>query len=160
MEGDAMGLFGKEKITLSLEKYSFKPGEMVKGNISLNLKKEIYARKLEVSLIGIRKTKQYSTRGSQSSYQKVYDFDLPVSGEKDYHNEQYPFELPIPSDILSEKTYRDSATEKLEDKLGAAGSLISAVTMGKSRIEWKIRAQLDIPKKLDVKKSQDIVISE
>lgn len=32
--------------------------------------------------------------------------------------------------------------------------------MGQSRISWSVRAQLDVPMKLDVKKSQDIVITE
>ena len=43
-------IFGKPKITMMLEKYSFSPGENAKGTISLNLKKPTYARKLQVSL--------------------------------------------------------------------------------------------------------------
>jgi hypothetical protein len=35
-----MGLFGKEKITLTLEKYDFKPGESIKGTVNLNLKNQ------------------------------------------------------------------------------------------------------------------------
>ena len=155
-----MGLFGKEKITLMLEKYDFKPGDTIKGNISLNLKKPVHARKLEVSLIGKRKTRHHTSRGSQTHYEKIYDFDIPIAGEKEYQNEQYPFEIKIPSDILSDKTARDTMQDSLEDKIGTAGTFISAMTMGTYRIYWEVRAQLDVPKMFDVKKSQDIVISE
>ncbi len=147
-----MGLFGSSKITLMLEKYNFNPGEMAKGNITINLKKPTYARKLQVSLIGVRRVR----RGNSWSWQQVYDFDMPISGEKDYQNEQVPFQLQIPPDILQAKTSQQAIQEGLQDKLGAAGSLISAVSVGTGVTKWKIRAQLDIPKKLDVKADQDI----
>jgi hypothetical protein len=147
-----MGLFGPPKITLTLEKFSFNPGEVAKGTVSLNLKKSTYARKLQVSLIGVRRVR----RGNNWSWQTVYDFDMPISGEKDYQNEQVPFQLQIPPDILQAKTSQQAIQDGLEDKLGAAGSLISAVSVGTGVTKWKIRAQLDIPKKLDVKVDQDI----
>ena len=155
-----MGLFGKEKITLMLDKFNFKPGDTIKGNISLHLKKPMHARKLEVSLIGKRKTRRRTSRGSQTYYETIYDFDIPVDGEKEYQNEQYPFEIKIPSDILSDKTARDQIQDTLEEKIGTAGTFVSAMTMGTYRINWEVRAQLDVPMKLDVKNSQDIVISE
>jgi len=151
-----MGLFGSPKITLMLEKYNFNPGEMAKGNITINLKKPTYARKLQVSLIGTRRVR----KGNSWSWQQVYDFDMPVSGEKDYQNEQVPFQLQIPPDILQAKTSQQAIQEGLQDKLGAAGSLISAVSVGTGVTKWKIRAQLDIPKKLDVKADQDIQLYE
>ncbi len=151
-----MGLFGPSKITLMLEKYNFNPGEIAKGNITINLKKPTYARKLQVSLIGVRRVR----RGNSWQWQKVYDFDMPISGEKDYQNEQVPFQLQIPPDILQAKTSQQAIQEGLQDKLGAAGSLISAVSVGTGVTKWKIRAQLDIPKKLDVKADQDIQLYE
>jgi hypothetical protein len=150
-----MGLFGSPKITLTLEKYSFTPGEGAKGAIKLNLKKPTYARKLQVSLIGSRKVR----KGTSWQWQKVYDFDMPVSGEKDYQQEQIPFELPIPQDILDARTQQQAIQDGLESKLGAAGSLISAVSVGTGKTSWKIRAQLDIPKSFDVKIDQDIQIN-
>ena len=108
-----MGLFGKEKITLMLEKYDYKPGEKIKGTVKLNLKKPTNARKLEVSLMGRRIDKQTSMavgpmimsggrRGHQSSthYTTVYDFKMPLDVEKDYQTGEYPFEIKIPADIL------------------------------------------------------------
>jgi len=147
-----MGLFGSPKITLMLEKFNFNPGEVAKGAITINLKKPTSARKLQVSLIGTRKVR----RGTSTSWQRVYDFDMPISGEKEYQNETLQFQLPIPPDILSARTQQQAIQEGLQGKLGGAGSLISAVTVGAGQTKWKIRAQLDIPKKLDVKADQDI----
>ncbi len=147
-----MGLFGAPKITLMLEKYNFTPGEIAKGTINLNLKKPTYARKLDVSLIGVRKVR----KGNSWQWQNVYDFNMPIHGEKDYQQEQIPFELKIPPDILDARTSQQAIQDSLEDKLGAAGKFISAVSVGTGKTEWKIKAQLDIPKKFDVKATQDI----
>ena len=149
-----MGLFGPPKITLTLEKFNFTPGDMANGTVKLNLKKPIYARKLLVSVMGIRKVR----KGNSWQWQTVYDFDMPVSGEKDYQNEQVPFQLKIPPDILDPRTSQQAMQDSIEDKLGSAGKFISAVTVGTGTTNWKIRAQLDIPKKLDVKVDQDIQI--
>lgn len=149
-----MGLFGPPKITLNLEKVNFSPGEVAKGNIKINLKKPTYARKLLVSLIGTRRVR----RGNSWQWQKVYDFDMPVSGEKEYQENVIRFELPIPKDILNPATSQQAIQDTLEDKLGKAGSLISAMSIGRGTTKWKIRAQLDIPQKLDVKTDQDIQI--
>jgi len=149
-----MGLFSGTKITLMLDKYNFTPGEIVKGNININLKKPTHARKLLISLMGVRKVR----RGTSWSWETVYDFDMPISGDKDYQKEQYPFELKIPPDILTARTQQQAVQDSLEDKLGSAGKLISAVSVGTGTTNWKIRAQLDVPKKLDVKIDQDIQI--
>ena len=151
-----MGLFGPPKISLMLEKYNLTPGETAKGTVKLNLKKPAYARKLLVSLIGVRKVR----RGNNWQWQTVYDFDMPISGEKDYQNEQIPFELKIPPDILDPRTSQQAIQDSLEDKLGSAGTFISALSVGAGKTEWKIKAQLDIPKKLDVKATQDIQLYE
>lgn len=147
-----MGLFGPPKITLMLEKYSFNPGEKVKGTITLNLKKSTYARKMFVSLEGMKKERH----GSNTSWKRVYDFDMPISGEKEYQSDTIQFELPIPPDILNPRSAQKAIQNALEDKLGGAGSVLSALTVGTSNIKWKIIAQLDVPKALDVKAKQDI----
>ena len=147
-----MGLFGPPKITLMLEKYSFNPGEKVKGTITLNLKKPTYARKMFVSLEGMKKERH----GNSTSWKKVYDFDMPISGEKEYQSEKVQFELPIPPDILNPRSAQKAMQNTLEDKLGGAGTVISALTVGTSNIKWKVIAQLDVPKSLDVKAKQEI----
>lgn len=153
-----MGLFGPPKITLKLEKFSFNPGDIANGSVVINLKKPTYARKLQVSLMGVRKVNQMTNKGMKTSWKTVYDFDMPISGEKEYQADTVQFQLQIPPDILAAQTQQQAIQESMQDKLGGAGSLISAVAVGTGTTRWKIRAQLDIPKKLDVKVDQDIQI--
>ncbi len=149
-----MGLFGPPKIAMTLEKYNFNPGEVAKGTITINLKKPTYARKLEVHLMGVRRVR----KGNSHSWETVYDFEMPVKGEKDYQSETVPFELQIPPDILMARSQQQAVQDSLEDKLGSAGKFISAISVGAGVTNWKIRAQLDVPKKLDIKYTQDIQI--
>jgi len=171
-----MGLFGPEKITLTLEKYNFKPGDIIKGNIKLNLKKPTKGRKMEVSFIGSRKEQQRVNRGpshrhgsgvhygtsrttTQTRTVKVFDFTQPLGGEKEYQNESFDFEIKIPSDVIQQT--RTQHEGKLDGALGTAVAVGSAL-MG-SRvypIQWKVKAQLDIPMKFDVEKTQKIILSE
>jgi hypothetical protein len=157
-----MGLFGREKITLTLEKYNYTPGETIKGTVKLNLKKPIQARKLEVAFIGQKMEKRSSasvagmaggSRGSSTSYTTVFDFKMPLSGEKEYQNEEVPFEIKIPGDLLQNNP-------TLQGKLGQAATAVRVLAGVSSRIDWMVKAQLDIPKKLDVKKTQKIILSE
>ena len=159
-----MGFFGKDKMALSLEKYNYKPGEKIIGTIKLDLKKPIQARKLEVSFIGRRVDKQSSaslagmasgSKGhhSRTSYTNVFEFSMPVDGKKEYLDQKYPFEIKIPDDILQNNT-------TLEGKLGQASTALRMIAGVSSRIDWIVHAQLDVPKKFDVKQSQKIILSE
>jgi hypothetical protein len=158
-ETDRMGLFGKEKITLTLQKYDYKPGDKIKGTVKLNLKKPTKARKLEVSFIGTKTDKQTgmgigptASSTSQTRTIKVYDFTVPLDGEKDYREEEYPFEIKIPEDI-------HQTDQKLDGKVGTAVAALKTISGVYSRTDWYVRAQLDVPMSLDVKKSQKIVLS-
>jgi len=155
-----MVLFGSDKITIKLDKFDYKPGDIINGDIFLNLKKPIQARKLSVSLIGKRKSTHYSIGSRKTSYYTFYDLDIPVGGDKEYQNEEVPFQIKIPSDILYSETARDKITDELTEKIGSFGSVIGAMTLGASHITWEVRAQLDVPMKFDLRKSQDIVISD
>ena len=154
-----MGLFGKEKITVTLEKYDYKPGDKIKGTVKLNLKKPTKARKLEVSFIGSKTEKQTgmgigptTSKTQQTKTMKVYDFTLPLGGEKDYHEEEYPFEIKIPDDI-------HQIDQKLDGKIGTAMTALKTLSGVYSRTDWYVKAELDVPMNLDVKKSQKIVLS-
>jgi len=161
-----MGLFGKEKITLELEKYNYSPGETIKGKVKLNLKKPVTARKLEVAFIGRKVQKQSSASvagmaamatgnraHSKTEYTTIFDFKMPLSGEKEYHNEEYPFEIKIPSDILQEGA-------KLEGKAATAATALKVLGGVSSRVDWFVKTQLDVPMKIDIKKSQKIMLSQ
>jgi hypothetical protein len=160
-----MGLFGGEKITLTLEKYDYIPGDTIKGKIKLNLKKPVQARKLSVAFIGKKISHQSSAsvagiavgasggrNRSKHSSQIIYNFDMPIDGEKEYQKEEYPFEIKIPTDLSQNNP-------QMEGKLG--GVLKAAQMLGgvSTRIDWYVKAELDVPMKLDIKKSQKIVLS-
>jgi hypothetical protein len=158
-----MGLFGPEKILLHLEKFDYKAGETIKGTVKLQLKKPLNARKLEVGLVG-RKIEQQSgirigiSPGSpKTGYQKstqystVYDFQLPLCGEQEYLEGEFPFEIKIPDGLL--------------DNMSSQGNVATAINVLKtisgvsSRVEWMVVARLDVPLKLDVSASQKIILS-
>jgi len=160
-----MGLFGKEKITMVLDKYDYAPGEKISGKINLNLKKPVHARKLAVRLYAIRK--DVSTGGvtramggkSGTSYHrnKIYDFKQPLDGEKDYQNEKYSFEMKIPADVLRNAgSNKGELGEKAQAIIGAASMLAGH----SRRLDWYVVSYLDVPAKLDIKKKQQIVISD
>lgn len=159
-----MGLFGPEKITLLLDKYDYRPGEKITGKVKLNLKKPTSARKLDVSFYGLKVDRQSSVavapmmsgrsrHRNSTHYVKVFDFKMPISGEKEYQNEEIPFEIKIPDTILQ-------TNPSLQGTLGQASTAIRMIAGVSSRIDWYVKAQLDVPKKLDVKKKQKIILSE
>jgi hypothetical protein len=153
-----MGLFGPDQMTLKLERYDFKPGDSIKGAVCLILKKPTKARKLEVALLGKVKTTHRDSDGDiRTSDNTVYEFTLPLDGEKEYQNAEYPFEIKIPPDILSSPDQQ--IQRNLDEKLGTVGSILGQMITGQRPIHWLVHAHLDIPMKLDVGKSQDVVIS-
>jgi len=155
-----MGLFGKEKITMTLEKYNFAPGDSIKGTVTLSLKKPIKARKMEVSFLGTRKERCRDSRGRQTyRTTEVFDFTMPLGPEKDYQNETFNFEIKIPNDVLQQT--RPPATPELDGTLGKVVAVGAALSGSRYYpVEWMVRAQLDIPMKFDVKKTQKIILSE
>ncbi len=157
-----MGLFGPDKITVTLDKYQYKPGDIIKGSVGLNLRKPTRARKLVVSLLGKVKTTHRDSKGHmQTEDIVVYDFTIPLDGENDYLSEMYKFDIKIQSDLLQMHSSNQQIQQILQAKLGTFGAILGQiVTGGQSPVRWMIHAQLDIPMKLDVHKSQDIVISE
>lgn len=161
---DTVGLFGPRKIMVTLEKYDYKPGDTIKGTVTLQLKKPMNARKLDVGLIGRKIQQQSGIRvgmpsGSHTSgyhktteYSTIYDFRIPLAGEQEYLEGSYPFEIKIPPTILQGEITSDGG-------IGAAVNMLRALGGVSSRIEWMVIARLDVPLKLDVSASQKIVLS-
>lgn len=156
-----MGLLGPDEMTVTLEKFSFNPDDTIKGIVNLSLKKPIKERKLEVALIGKVRTTHRDPDGDIHSEDKtIYEFTLPLDGEKEYQNGQYPFEIKIQPDILKAGSPGQQIQLELEKKLGTLGSVLGQMVTGQRPIHWMIHAHLDVPWKLDVQKSQDIAISQ
>jgi len=153
-----MGLFGEGKISLMLEKYNYAPGEIIKGTVTLNLKKPLKARKMEISFLGQRKERYQDSKGTHYRTTNIFSFSMPLGPEKEYQNESFNFEIKIPNDLIQQT--QAPGTGQLH------GTLEKFLTIGTALsgtryypIEWLVHAQLDVPLKIDVKKSQKIILS-
>jgi len=157
-----MGLFGPDKITIRLDKLQYKPGDVITGSVGLNLRKPVHARKVFVSLLGKVRTTRIDSKGHRHTEDVVvYDFTVPLDSENDYMSEMYHFEIKIQSDILQMHSSSQQLQQLLQAKLGTIGAVLGSIaTAGQGPVRWMIHAQLDVPMKLDVKKTQDIVISQ
>lgn len=155
-----MRLFESDEIALKLEKDYFRPGETIKGIINLSLKKPIKARKLNVALIGkVKTTYRDSDGGCQTKDETIYEHALELDGQNEYQLQQYPFKIEIPLDILEAKSSGQELAAGLRSALGPIGSFLDEfASLPKPR--WLVKANLDIPLKIDINKTQDIDISQ
>jgi len=119
------------------------------------------ARKLVVSLLGKVRTTHRDSKGHvQTQDVTIYDFTIPLDGENDYLSEIYHFEIKIQADILQMHSSSQQIQQILQAKLGTIGAVLGQMaTGGQGPVRWMVHAQLDIPMKLDVHRSQDIAIS-
>ena len=148
--------FGKKQIDVILEKFNFSPGETVRGKISLNLDKPAHAKQLRVALIGEKISTRMERRSDGRTYPKeektyIYNFQMPLDGEKDYLKGEYTFEIKIPTNL--------SQNIPLEGKIGGILKTIQALSMAGARISWYIQANLDIPMGLDISKKVQVNVA-
>ena len=161
-----MVLFSKKKLSINLEKNEYSPGETIKGIVELELEKPLKADILEVALIGaVIKTE---TRHSQHHFDDqdyMFDDDEPfetaspfffskkiLDSEKEYTNFKYEFELKIPEEVHKEEPKFDGALVKLmkfSKKFGGRPPYI----------QWYVKAQLDVPLKIDLRAVKNIVLN-
>ena len=152
-----MGIgFWKGKIDLKISKHNYSPGETIKGTLHLKLKKPTKARKVTIRLLGEekvtrrRRDSQGRSRSSTRTY-RICDVLIPLDGEREYSEDTFEFEVPIPKEVLQGRPD------------GVAGDVIGALEfMGgtRRRIIWHLIGNLDIPMGFDLSKKQDIVVQE
>jgi hypothetical protein len=139
--------FGKKEIEIFLEKYNYSLGENIVGKILLKLNKPTKSKALKVGLIGERLITETgrTTDGKISSHQRkeyVFNFEMPLDGEKEYSQGEYNFEIKIPT-TLSQTSLPG----------GLAGDVIKTIQVlsGKqSNISWYVIAKLDISMGFDI----------
>jgi len=151
-----MGIgFWKGKIELKMNRHSFKPGEIIEGDLLLTLKKPTKAREITVRLLGEEKITEHhhGNGGSRTETRtvKIFDLKIPLDGEKEYTDGQYHFKIPIPKDLFV-------AGAKPKGLMGDVVNVLEGLAGRRSRIEWKIIGNLDIPMGFDLSKKQNIVI--
>ena len=164
-----LSFFKKDQILITLEKYAFAPGEIIKGSVGLKLKRPVKAKKLTVALIGLRIVREsgiavgplrVENQRPQTQVYTIYNFEIPLDGESAFFHELYPFEIKIPSDILQ------SAQQNLHSTLTCLGKTLTEIaqmmeqlSLKDSQVEWSVEAKLHIPLKIDIVNSQKIVLS-
>jgi len=180
-----MGIFGPEKMTLTLEKNDYKPGEIIRGSVTLKLKKPTMAKKLEVTFIGERREARtervHDSRGHSHTrtthvYVPIHDFKIQLDGEKEYFEGVFSFEIKIPEELVKfipmptepGHDYKEYLKNTGVNPDGKAGkTLVYLEThktlpaiLGKTPppVRWHVNAHLDIPLRFDVKESQQIIL--
>jgi len=144
------------KFEVILEKFNYSPGETINGKITFKLKKPTKAKKLKVALIGEKITnrmKRDSQGRTTSSQDKthVYNFEMPLDGEKEYTEGEYDFQIKIPANILQNVPLPKGA-------IGDAVKAIQLLSGAQTKISWYVRANLDISMGIDVSKKIQINI--
>jgi sporulation-control protein spo0M len=158
--------FGAGKIEIILEKFSFSPGEIIKGKVSFDLKKPTLAKKLKITLAGVRITTQQVRRPDNTPYTKtrenfIHHFEMPLDGEREYSRGEYPFEIKVPDNISDASLQKEAQGGILGAVLKTAeilSGMPSAIPSATSRVEWYLEASLEIPKAFDVKKKIEITV--
>jgi hypothetical protein len=169
-------MFGsKGKISITIQKTGYAPGDTISGNVALTLKKPVNAREVSISLIGEeittggggkvgwgggRTSGGVGTMGGAGStkIERIYDFKQQLDSEKEYNEgREYHFEMKIPADILG------AGPQMPEGKLGQVlkvAQTVATVTgaISRRRLQWYLLAKLDIPGGLDISKRVDITI--
>jgi hypothetical protein len=139
-------------ISIVLDKYQFTRGDKITGKITVNLKKVIHAEKLTVSLKAVKDTMERRNNFSQQGMQRqntdqlavIFNFEMPLDGEKDYLQQEYPFELSIPANA-------DTGMNNLNPAASVIGQVAENILLGasiNSRVTWSVHAKLYIPGKL------------
>jgi len=146
--------FLKGKIDISLEKFNFSPGEIIKGKVIIDLKKPIKAKGLKIGFYGIkiireRVTTAKGTPTTKTRKEFIHKFEIPLDGEKEYLKGEYPIEIKIPENIPAQPKIPKEGILSVLIK----GTKVLSEAMGVSfRIQWCLEATLEIPMAFDMKK--------
>lgn len=141
----------KGKITINPEKIEYGRGEKITGTVTLNLKKPLEAGKLNIGLVGERKTKTYSSRGSSYKKEIIFDFSKPINKEGQYPpgESTYKFDLLIPKDVAPEKSGNAIVDTMIKT--------VQVVT-GSGSVSWFLKSNLEL-KGFDIKRKLRINIA-
>ena len=164
-----MSLFGKYKMALHLDKKTYKPEEIIKGTVRLYLKKSLNGRKLEAALVGTlmryhegcsysghdgrhHRHFRHQNRGHYAPSEVFYMDKITLGEEREYYNDEaFTFEIKIPSNVHDNEP-------KFEGWLKKAIELSDRFGGHPPYIEWYVKTQLDVPMKIDLRKTQKIEI--
>ncbi len=176
--------FLKGKIAIKLNQSNFKPGDLIQGTITLDLKKPTNARGIFVKFYGTQKTTQHSggvsfqpggglklsaggisigsgrskssvRHSSKSQTVTVYEFEQMIDGEKEYANGPQSYEFKI--QIPSDLLDQNAAPNEM---IGAIVQTAKFLSGNVTNVKWYINAKLDVPGGFDLSKQIQINVTK
>lgn len=152
-------LFGNGKMEIELSRHRFGAGEMIEGSVSFKLDEPLAARAL---IVGLRAKQRVRSRRMQNGQmtsseetRTVYEFKNELSGERTYSSGTKAFALTVPQDALK---YETQAPDGIIGDIARAASFFAGES--RSPVEWEVFGLIDIPWKVNVKKSVAITVVE
>lgn len=139
----------KGTIEVHCEKNTFDPGETIKGDIYLKIKKETKGNNLTISLVADETTTFYDGDERRTEHDEVYRDEQVIENTKTYsvgYEKTYEFALTIPA--------MNEPSGQVDGVVGAVFDALS-VNRRKVKIEWQLEARLDA-EGLDLVNKKDI----
>jgi hypothetical protein len=140
---------GKGKIVLALDKMNYAHGETINGKVNMTLKKSINAKGVIATLFAEQTNTKFTGNGVQKQTIKVFDFSIPLDGEREYGPSPYNYEFKI---TIPTK-------ENVKAPEGVLGGVVQAakfLSQGSKNTKWFVEVKLDVPKGFDLRKKQQI----
>lgn len=140
---------GKGKIELALDKMNYSHGETINGTVNMTLKKSIPAKGVTATLFAEQTNTKFTGNGVQKQTVKVFDFSIPLDGEREYAPSPYNYEFQIA--IPAKENVKAP-----EGVLGGVAQAAKFLSQGNKNTKWFVEVKLDVPKGFDVRKKQQI----
>ena len=157
------GFLKKGKVELNLNKMNFTQGEVIEGNVKMQLDKPIQAKGFFVTIFAevvtqnVGGMKLYgggrttSIGGVSSNTQRAFEFKQQLDTKKEYGTQpyEYSFKINVPS---------GQDQQKIDGPMGSVASAVKLFTIGNQHTKWFVEAKLDVPKGFDISKKVQINI--
>jgi len=169
IEGSGLNALWAGKIKIDLDKKSYKPGEIITGKITLDLRKQVYGKTLKIALVG--KMWIYDHQG-HNKYYPLYKEEVKLSDENDFYTEQtFRFKIKVPNNVVEiidnwgedgmgfigdKQFYMGDKLKALQKKAKQMAESLNLVQDMKDY--WYLQAEIDTPKKLNVLSKTEIFI--
>ena len=151
---------GVGTIKLELQQLDYTPGDVILGELRLQLSEPTDAKRVVVALVGTRDKTTYDKvdgrRIPRTHTETVYELEREVGGEARYLDEVLPFELVVPSDATAPRPEITS-----DGWVGDVARIVTSVASAvRKRIQWRVVAFVDIPWRRNVKARVHIGVVE
>ncbi len=157
----------KGTLSISLEKKSYIPGEIVKGTVKLSFDNPVKARRFLISLIGEEWVEVScgggKSRRSKKEEVKIHAEETELSGEGMYDFVEKRFQFKIPEDapptiwMAQNSSARVSNSDEWKVDYPLLG--ISSSYDGGAGLRWVVHAKLDIQLGKDKNAGEEIFVS-